>query len=138
MLFIYVYITIIDDLIKKHLLNEKNLSKHLDEMKSQSQQAIDKSNQHIQDLMNQIGSLEIQLDDKDTEIRAKKYEIVSNQSDVEKLRTQCEQVSKDLEHAIAARKELEEEASKARNNMQMQMDRLRSNMHNMLLQGYYL
>ena len=122
-------------MIHKYQLNESSLNKQLEDVKKTSQQAIDKSNSTIQELQSKIGRLEVQLCDVEAQIRSHQHTILSNHSENEKLKAQNEQLSRDLEASTSIRKSLEDDTSRSRNEMRVQMERLRANMHNMIMQG---
>jgi len=121
--------------IHKYQLNESSLNKQLEEVKKTWQQSTDKSNSTIQGLQSKIGHLEIQLCDLEAQIRSHQHTILSSQSESEKLKAQNEQLSRDLEASTSIRKSLEDDTSRSRNEMRVQMERLRANMHNMIMQG---
>lgn len=56
-------------------------------------------------------------------------------SELEKLKAQSEQLSKELAASIHSRRNMEDENNKARIEMRAQMDRMRSTMHDLLKKG---
>lgn len=114
---------------------ETTLHKQIDDLKLQRKQDQQHHNDQMKTLNNKVGELQVILDEKQTAMAQKNHELMSKEGDNERLRNQSEQLSKDLQSAIASKKAFEEEVSRARSEMRIQMDRLRNNMHEMLLQG---
>lgn len=123
------------EIIRNLRLVESGLSKQVDELKAQWKSDISANSFHVQQLTSRIGDLEMALNDRDTNILVRQHEIQNKDIEVEKLKIQVEQLTKDLGGAVASKKAFEDEAVRQRNDLRMQMDRLRNNMHEMLLQG---
>lgn len=121
--------------IQRHIANEGQLQKHFEELRVLSDQRLNESDNKSQLLMQRIGVLEVALGDKDADLGRCHTTIRNREGEIEKLKTQCDQLMKDLAATVASRKAFEEETSRVRSDMRIQMDRLRNNMHEMLLQG---
>lgn len=116
-------------------ISENSLNRQIEELKGQWKADLTANTQQVQQLTTQIGDLEIEIADKDTTLLVKQHEIQDKDKEIEKLRGQVDQLTKDLNGAIASKKAFEDEAARQRNDLRIQMDRLRNNMHEMLLQG---
>ncbi len=123
------------EIIRNLRLVEAGLSKQVEDLKSQWKSDVNANSHHVQQLTARIGDLEMALTDRDTNILVRQHEIQNKDIEGEKLKIQVEQLTKDLSGAIASKKAFEDEAARQRNDLRMQMDRLRNNMHEMLLQG---
>eukprot|EP00981_Chlorochromonas_danica_P012553 scaffold5146_cov164-Ochromonas_danica.AAC.2 len=115
--------------------NEVGLYKQIEELKEQWKADVELSNDNMLQLTTKIGTLEMQLADHADTIGAKSYDLLVKENDLDKLRGQVDQLTKDLNTALASKKSLEEETARTRNDLRLQMDRLRNNMHEMLMQG---
>ncbi|RYH29671.1 hypothetical protein EON65_07680 [archaeon] len=114
---------------------EATLHKQVEDIKEQWKSDVTTHTEHIMQLTAKIGRLEIQLADQAEVLGAKAYDIMAKESDMEKLRSQIDQLTKDLNSTLQSKKALEDETARIRNDMRIQMDRLRNNMHEMLMQG---
>jgi chromosome segregation ATPase len=77
----------------------------------------------------------MKVDETMSQMTAKSHESLTKEGDNERLRNQVDQLTKDLLSAIASKKAFEDETSRTRSEMRIQMDRLRNNMHELLHQG---
>lgn len=89
----------------------------------------------ITDLTNKMGSLELKITDQETIIHMKEQELMYRDFEIEKYKNQIEQLNADLANANQLKKQIEEESTRQRSEMRVQMERLRQNMHELLIQG---
>lgn len=115
--------------------SEMVLHKQIDDLKLQRKHDLQSHGDQVKQLNSRISDLQVKLEEREEKLDDKSKEIMSKESENERLRNQVDQLSKDLNAAIASKKAFEEESSRARSEMRIQMDKLRNNMHEMLLQG---
>mmetsp|Transcript_27020 Transcript_27020/g.61188 ORF Transcript_27020/g.61188 Transcript_27020/m.61188 type:complete len:1318 (+) Transcript_27020:423-4376(+) len=119
------------DAIKRHEHAEETLRTHVQKCEEELKKMVQRS----YDLNLRTGELEVQLGDRDTELRDRGHELLSREGEVAKLVTNCDLLGEELEAALASRKAFEDDVSRTRNDMRVQMDKMRNTMHHMLLQG---
>ncbi len=115
--------------------SEMVLHKQIDDLKLQKKHEMQAHAEQLKQLNARINDMQVKMDEREEKLTEKLKEIISKESENERLRNQVEQLIKDLNSAIASKKAFEEESSRARSEMRIQMDKLRNNMHEMLLQG---
>ena len=79
-----------------------------------------------------INELETSVEDKEGVIREKRTLVFNKDAEIERNKSQIESLNQELVAANALREQLEIDFKKARHDMKTQMDKLRSNMHNLL------
>jgi hypothetical protein len=129
--------TIIDknEMIKVSKTNEATLLKQLDDMKAQFKNENKSHNDLVAQLQAHINKLELKLTDSEANVHVKHEELVLRDYEIDKYRSQIESLNNELVATIQSKKQLEEESQRQRAEMRMQMERLRKNMHELLVQG---
>lgn len=124
-----------EEQIKLLRSSENSHLKTIDDLKVSLDNEQNKFAQTSQESVMRINELVIQLSDKDAELVEKDQMLMKKDAEIDKLRIATEKLTKDLTHSLQSKRAIEEETMRARNEMRTQMDRLRANMHDLLVQG---
>jgi len=123
-----------DDL--KNVRDELTAIKHKhDRFTKKAKEESNSSKLEIDNLTKHTQNLEALLKEKEKIIEDYLQEIAEKDTTTTEQKQQIEKLEKDLHTANTMRLNFENEAKRTRNELRTQMDRLRSNMHNMLEQG---
>ena len=120
-----------EETIKRHVTNELTLQNTI----HSTQEELDVSLKTAQGLRTRINTLELQVGENAATISARDHDILARDTENLRLKSQIEQLEKDLVASVTSRKLFEEETTRARLDMRAQMDKMRSNLHQMLQQG---
>eukprot|EP01032_Pedospumella_encystans_P023492 gene23492-26596_t len=120
-----------EETIKRHVTNELTLQNTI----HSTQEELDVSLKTAQGLRTRINTLELQVGENAATISARDHDILARDTENLRLKSQIEQLEKDLAASVTSRKLFEEETTRARLDMRAQMDKMRSNLHQMLQQG---
>lgn len=120
-----------EETIKRHITNELTQQNSL----HSTQQELDASLKTAQGLRTRINALELQVSEREATISARDHDILARDTENLRLKSHIEQLDSDLAASVTSRKLFEEETSRARQDMRAQMDKMRSNLHQMLQQG---
>ena len=101
-----------------------NLNNNIDEIKNNNNNLINKNN-----------ILENQLNEKETILTSKEHEIIQFHAEINRLKTNIDTLNTDLSTISSSKTLLEEEFSRQRIDMRIQMEKMRGNMHTMLQHG---
>ena len=122
----------LQEAVQKHIANESKLNRDLEDCKNKLEQA-KLTAEHESELSTaKIDSLEGTIQDKDNELRETVTVIFNKDAEIERNKSQIEVLNQELIAANANREQLEIDFKKSRHDMKTQMDKLRSNMHNLL------
>jgi outer membrane murein-binding lipoprotein Lpp len=123
------------DIVRLLKTSEMTLHKQIEDLKVHRKQDSQSHTDQLKQLNARINEFQVKVEERDEKLNEKTKELMVKANEIERLRNQVEQLTKDLNAAIASKKAFEEESSRARSEMRIQMDKLRNNMHEMLLQG---
>jgi centromeric protein E len=115
--------------------SEAMLHKQIDDIKAQRKHESNLNMEQQKHLNIRVNELQLKLQERIEECTQRNIDLNGKENEIEGLRNQLVQITNDLNSAIASKKAFEEESSRARSEMRIQMDKLRNNMHKMLLQG---
>lgn len=120
----------------QRVTSERNdLSKKYDKLMKKTGEDEALIREDLQNFEKQLKGLEGIIKERDSTIAEKDNEIESQSEEITNLQRNSDQLSKDLKEAIRMRQSFEDEAKRSKNELRMQVERLRSNMSNMLQQG---
>jgi hypothetical protein len=122
------------ELVNRLHQSEHSLQRQIEELKARLEADHKSTLMTTQSSQARIHDLENALTEREAKVVSLQQSSNLKDAEIEKLRGQCEQLSKDLAASIAARKSFEEESYRIRNDMRSQMDKLRTNMHNIINQ----
>lgn len=124
-----------NETIKSHKNNETFLHKQIEELQSKTKSEVKSFQDIIIDYQKKISQLELKLSDAETTIHMKSQEMLMKDLENEKFKNQIDLLHHELTNTQQSKKSIEEDSNRTRNEMRIQMERLRQNMHELLRQG---
>lgn len=119
--------------IKTMKATEVAFHKQIDDLKSQRASEATAFTEQITQLNKKLSQLESMTTDKDSSLAERSKLILSKESENEALRSQIEKLQEDLLTQAASKRAVEDELVRSRNEDRMKLEKLRKNMHDILV-----
>lgn len=115
----------VQEQVKKLTQSESLLHRTIDDLRATHQVEKDLQLHQAEQAQHKMQEVMAKLDSTEHALQSRIHDNMSKDTEIEKLKTQCEQLNKDLNSSIASRKAYEEETTRARQEMKAQMEKLR-------------
>jgi predicted nucleic acid-binding Zn-ribbon protein len=124
-----------NEVLRSNKHTETVLNKQLEDYQSKIKSEISHFQDVVKDCNKKISNLEVKLSDSESSLHMKSQELLIKDLENEKLKNQVELLNNELMNTQQSKKSIEDDSNRQRNDMRHQMERLRQNMHELLVQG---